>query len=82
MLTLRRRISREDVSVFSSGDRPVLLATLDVPVDPEASRVSVDAAVEAGTALVGPDRALLSRRLCRKAAKTLRERAPCLVWLD
>ena len=52
MLTLRRRISREDVSVFSSGDRPVLLATLDVPFSEEATAFAVDTAVENGKPLV------------------------------
>ena len=52
MLTLRRRISREDVSVFSSGDRPVLLATLDVPFSEEATAFAIDTAVENGKPLV------------------------------
>jgi nucleotide-binding universal stress UspA family protein len=52
MLTLRRRISRENVSVFSSGDRPVLLATLDVPFSEEATAFAVDTAVENGKPLV------------------------------
>jgi nucleotide-binding universal stress UspA family protein len=52
MLTLRRRISREDVSVFSSGDRPVLLATLDVPFSEEATAFAVDSAVESGKPLI------------------------------
>jgi nucleotide-binding universal stress UspA family protein len=52
MRTLRRRSSREDVSVFSSGDRPVLLATLDVPFSAEATAFAVDSAVESGKPLV------------------------------
>ena len=52
MLTVRRRISREDVSVFSSGSRPVLLATLDVPFSEEATAFAVDSAVESGMPLV------------------------------
>jgi nucleotide-binding universal stress UspA family protein len=52
MLTLRRRISREDVSVFFSDDRPVLLATLDVPFSEEATAFAVDTAVESGKPLV------------------------------
>jgi nucleotide-binding universal stress UspA family protein len=52
MLTLRRRISHEDVSVLSSGDRPVLLATLDVPFSEEATTFAVDTAVESGKPLV------------------------------
>jgi nucleotide-binding universal stress UspA family protein len=52
MLTLRRKIPREDVSVFSSSDRPVLLATLDVPFSEEATAFAVDSAVESGKPLV------------------------------
>lgn len=52
MLTLRRRISREDVTAFGSGDRPVLLATLDVPFAEEATAFAIDAAVESGKPLV------------------------------
>jgi hypothetical protein len=131
-----------------------MLATLDVPFDDEASALAVDAAVEAGNALIlvnlvevlplpgtilgygdvdpspedaaalrapaelahslgvrverlrvrsphpvdalielvaerrpgllvfGPDRARLRRRLYSKAAKAVRERAACLVWLS
>lgn len=134
--------------------RPVVLATLGVPFEPEASRVAVDSAVEAGQPLVivnvvelpplamsvrmgydqlpdeprdaeafrapaalaaslgvaverirvrsprpvaallevvaerrpgllvfGPDRKRLRKRLYRKAAKAVADRAPCLVWL-
>jgi nucleotide-binding universal stress UspA family protein len=52
MLTLRRKIPREDVSVLSSSDRPVLLATLDVPFSEEATAFAVDSAVESGKPLV------------------------------
>ena len=134
--------------------RPVLLATLGVPFDPAACAFAVDAAVEAGQALIvanvvelpplamsvklgydqlpdtpeeaeafrapaalahslgvrverlrvrsprpvealldltaerrpgvlvfGPDRARIKRRLYRKAAKAIRDRVTCLVWL-
>jgi nucleotide-binding universal stress UspA family protein len=50
--TLRRRISREDVSALDHGDRPVLLATLDVPFSEEATEFAVDAAVETGKPLI------------------------------
>jgi len=50
--TLRRRISREDVSALDRGDRPVLLATLDVPFSEEATEFAVDAAVESGKPLL------------------------------
>ena len=33
MLTLRRNVPRQDVSLLSAGGRPVLLATLEVPFD-------------------------------------------------
>lgn len=36
---------------------------------------------EPGLVVFGPDRTLLSRRVYRRAAKALRERSPCLVWL-
>ena len=52
MQTLRRRSFREDVSPLSSGARPVLLATLDVPFDEAAAAFAVDSAVETGQALV------------------------------
>jgi universal stress protein family protein len=138
----------------ASRARPVLLATLGVPLDPEASVYAVDVAVEAGEPLIvanvvelaplamsvnmrydqledeprvadalrfpaelaqslgvavervrvrsprpieallefagerepgllvfGPDRSKLRPRRYRKAAKAVRERAPCLVWL-
>jgi nucleotide-binding universal stress UspA family protein len=52
MLTLRRRISREDVSALDRGDRPVLLATLDVPFSEEATEFAVDTAVESGKPLI------------------------------
>jgi nucleotide-binding universal stress UspA family protein len=34
-----------------------------------------------GLLVFGPDRSLLKPRVYRKAAKVVRERAPCLVWL-
>jgi nucleotide-binding universal stress UspA family protein len=52
MLTLRRNVPREDVSLRSAGDRPVLLATLEVPFDEEAAAFAVDAAVECGQQLI------------------------------
>jgi nucleotide-binding universal stress UspA family protein len=52
VLTLRRRIPREDVSALGCGARPVLLATLDVPFSEEAMAFAVDAAVENGQPLV------------------------------
>jgi len=36
---------------------------------------------EPGLLVFGPDRALVSKRVYRKAARALTERSPCLVWL-
>jgi nucleotide-binding universal stress UspA family protein len=52
MLTLRRNVPRQDVSVLSAGGRPVLLATLEVPFDDDAAAFAVDAAVECGQPLI------------------------------
>ena len=52
MLTGHRRTTDTTPRREASAARPVMLVTLDVPVDPEASRFGVDAAVEAGSALV------------------------------
>jgi hypothetical protein len=152
VLTLRRSGPREDVSLLSSGGRPVLLATLDVPFAEDATAFAVDSAAETGQPLVivnaaevlptpftflgygyieredlqdelrkpaelaqslavqverlrvcsphpidalleilaernpglfvfGPDRSQLKPRRYRRAAKKLRERATCLIWL-
>jgi len=141
-------------SAARSTRRPVLLATLGAPFDPEAAAVAVDAAVESGEPLIvanvvellplplssmlghdqvesdedadalrapaelahslgvaverlrvrsprpvdallelvaerepallvfGPDRSRVPARRYRKAAKAVRERATCLVWLS
>jgi hypothetical protein len=146
--------SRVATGLRAASARPVLLATLGVPFDPEASAFAVDAALEAGQPLIvanvvelppltmsvnlgydqlperaedeeafrapaalahslgveverlrvrslrpvealleltaerrpgvlvfGPDRARLKTRRYRKAAKAIRDRAACLVWL-
>jgi nucleotide-binding universal stress UspA family protein len=52
VLTLRRRITHEDSAGLGSRDRPVLLATLDVPYADEAIAFAVDSAVENGQPLV------------------------------
>jgi nucleotide-binding universal stress UspA family protein len=52
MLTLRRNVPRQDVSLLSGGGRPVLLATLEVPFDDDAAAFAVDAAVECGQPLI------------------------------
>jgi len=152
VLGTRRTRTSADLPVVS-GSRPVMLVTFDVPFEPEAAELAVDAAVESGQRLivvnvaeialgpislamkyeyvgtqevedalrapaelahslaveverlrlcsprpvdallelvaerapgllvVGPDRARLSRRRYAKAAKRIRERAACLVWL-
>jgi len=152
MLTLRHSGPGTDVSVLSSANRPVLLATLDVPFADEAIVFAVDSAVETGQPLIvvnaaevqptpwsllgygyieredlqeelrkpaelaqslsvwvewlrvcsphpvdallevvaernpgllvfGPDWSRLKPRRYRRAAKKIRERATCLVWL-
>ena len=146
--------SRVTEGVDAPTGRPVLLATMGVPFDPDAAAFAVDAAVEGGQALIvanvvelpplamsvrmgydqlpeahedaeafrapaalahslgvrverlrvrsprpvealleltaerapsvlvfGPDRDRIKRRVYRKAAKAIRERAACLVWL-
>jgi len=50
--TLRRRNTHEDSAALGSRDRPVLLATLDVPYADEAVAFAVDSAVENGQPLV------------------------------
>lgn len=53
MLTLRRSGARGDASLFAhEANRPVLLATLDVPFADEATAFAVDSAVENGQPLV------------------------------
>ena len=152
MLTLRRGGPREILTSLSSAERPVLLATLDVPFAEEATVFAVDSAVESGQPLMvvnaaeiqptpwsllgygyierdelqdelrkpvqlaqslalrverlrvcsphpvdallelvaerrpgllvfGPDSSWLKPRRYRRAAKKIRERANCLVWL-
>jgi hypothetical protein len=146
--------SRVATGVSAGAARPVLLVTLGVPFDPDASAFAVDAAVEAGQGLIvanvvelppltmsvqlgydqlpqspedeaafrepaalahslgveverlrvrslrpveavlelvverrpgvlvfGPDRRRIKPRRYRKAAKAVRDRANCLVWL-
>jgi Universal stress protein family len=153
VLTLRRSGTSDDVAVVSSSARrPVLLATLDVPFEEDATVFAVDSAVESGQPLVvvnvaevqptrwslvgygyleraelqdelrkpaelahalavdverlrvcsphpvdallevvaernpgvlvfGPDRSCIKRRRYERAAKRIRERTSCLVWL-
>jgi nucleotide-binding universal stress UspA family protein len=50
--TLRRTPPREDTTFLGDGRRLVLLATLDVPFDDEATAFAVDAAVENGQPLL------------------------------
>lgn len=52
MPTLRHSGPREDTSLLSSDNQPVLLATLDVPFDEEAAVFAVDSAVESGQPLL------------------------------
>jgi hypothetical protein len=48
---------------------------------PLAALLEVAAERGPGLLVFGPDRSRLSRRAYRKAAKAVRERAACLVWL-
>jgi len=50
--TVRRRSSHDDVPAVHSPERPVLLATLDVPFADDAVAFAVDSAVESGRPLV------------------------------
>jgi hypothetical protein len=52
VLTLRRPRPSAPARAVSTAARPVLLATLGVPFDPEASAFAVDAAVESGQPLI------------------------------
>ena len=53
MLTLRRSGARGDVAASAHGARrPVLLATLDVPFEEDATVFAVDSAVESGQPLL------------------------------
>jgi nucleotide-binding universal stress UspA family protein len=52
MLTLRRPNTRAMEGSERAGGRPVMLATLAVPFEPEAAALAVDSAVEAGQPLV------------------------------
>ena len=52
MLTVRRSGPREDELRLSAGARPVLLATLDVPFDEQATAFAIDSAVENGQPLL------------------------------
>jgi len=54
VLTLRRRNAdvREVASTSHGGSRPVLLATLEAPLVPEAAHLGVDSAVESGQPLL------------------------------
>lgn len=153
MPSLERPRGIETHSRQQTSGRPVLLATMEAPFDPDATAFAVDAAVEAGQPLIvanvvrlaplplslmlghdqidspadaesfrapaelarslgvvverlrvksprpveallelvaerepsvlvfGPDRSRVGRRFYRRAARAVRERAACLVWL-
>jgi len=155
VLSLRVSEPRGETSSVSNRASPIMLATLEVPFDPAAAALAVDAAVESGQPLIvanvveiplgpmclimgygalepsedeaarlrapaelahslgvqverlrvksphpldallelvaercpgllvfGPDRLQLRPRAYRKAAKALRDRAACLLWLS
>jgi len=66
-----------------------LAASLGVPVErlrvksprPVEALVQIAAERNPGLLVFGPDRARLKPRVYRKAARAVRERAACLVWL-
>lgn len=51
MLGTRRRRTSSDIPA-ASANRPVMLVTFDVPFEPEATALAVDAAVESGQRLI------------------------------
>ena len=51
MLGTRRNRTSADIPSLS-GNRPVMLVTFDVPFEPEATELAVDAAVESGQRLI------------------------------
>ncbi len=51
MLGTRRTRTTADIPIVS-GSRPVMLVTFDVPFEPEATELAVDAAVESGQRLI------------------------------
>ena len=52
MTVADRNRTISDSRVAASGARPIMLVTFDVPVDPRAAELAVDAAVESGQPLV------------------------------
>ena len=80
----------EDPAIGESIREPVrLAASLGVQVEhlrvksprPVAALLEVVAERDPGLVVFGPDRSHLRRRRYAKAAKAVRERASCLVWL-
>jgi nucleotide-binding universal stress UspA family protein len=51
VLGTRRTRTSADIP-FASGSRPVMLVTFDVPFEPAATEIAVDAAVESGRRLI------------------------------
>lgn len=87
MIGTRRTRTSADIPGVSRS-RPVMLVTFDVPFEPEATELAVDAAVESGQRLIivnvaqvalGP--ISLAMKYEAKLTKRIRERAACLVWL-
>ncbi len=79
--------SPEEETAFAAP--AALAASLGVAVErlrvrsprPLVALLELAAEREAGLLVFGPDSTLLSRRAYRRAARLLRERAPCLLWL-
>jgi hypothetical protein len=79
--------SPEEAAAFAAP--AALAASLGVAVErlrirsprPVRALLELVSEREPGLLVFGPDPELLSRRTVRRAARTLRERAPCLVWV-
>ena len=87
MLGYDQIVSAEEEAAFRAP--AALAASLAVEVErlrvrsprPVSALLELAAEREPGLLVFGPDRTLLSRRLYRRAARALRERSPCLVWV-
>ena len=87
MLGYDQIVSPEDEAAFAAPAS--LAASLAVEVErlrvrsprPVEALLQLAAEREPGLLVFGPDLALVSRRVYRKAVRALRERSPCPVWI-
>ena len=87
MLGYDQIVSPEDEAAFAAPAS--LAASLAVEVErlrvrsprPVEALLQLAAEREPGLLVFGPDLALVSQRVYRKAVRALRERSPCLVWI-